>query len=99
MAYCRWTDMLKEICRVNNIAEPEYKLFSDRRGGRTAWSSTVYVSGAPYNSRFWYDGQYLQNAREDAAEVALKCIMPVLMCSPASSPSTSSTTPNLGRRY
>ncbi|KAL2171258.1 hypothetical protein VTG60DRAFT_3364 [Thermothelomyces hinnuleus] len=99
MAYYRWTDMLKEICRVNNIAEPKYELFSDRRGGRTAWSSSVSVSGTTYNSRFWYDGQYLQNAREDAAEVALKRIMPVLMYSPASSPATSSTTPNLGKRY
>lgn len=46
---------------------------SDRRGGRTAWSCTAVISGlldAP--ARFWYDGQYVNNAREDAAQVALQ---------------------------
>ncbi|KAL2162213.1 hypothetical protein VTH06DRAFT_7126 [Thermothelomyces fergusii] len=67
-----WTELLEDLCRKNNIAEPQYDFYSDRRGGRTAWSSTVYVFGEMYSARFWYDGQYLQNACEDAAEVALK---------------------------
>ncbi|TVY35211.1 hypothetical protein LSUB1_G005787 [Lachnellula subtilissima] len=41
-------------------------------GGRTAWSSTVTVQGQHISARYWYDGQYVHNAKEDAAEVALK---------------------------
>jgi hypothetical protein len=41
-----------------------------RVGGRTAWSSRVTVHGAVHNARFWYDGKNLNNAKEDAAEVA-----------------------------
>lgn len=39
-------------------------------GGRTAWSATVTVQGQNLSARYWYDGQYLNNAKEDAAEVA-----------------------------
>lgn len=46
-------------------------------GGRTAWSSTVTIQdpqsiGRNLNlaARYWYDGQFLNNAKEDAAEVA-----------------------------
>ena len=41
-------------------------------GGRTAWSSTVTVQGQNISARFWYDGEHINNAKEDAAEVALK---------------------------
>ena len=44
---------------------------SDRRGGRTAWSSTVEVQGMTFQARFWYDGQFVHNAKEDAAQSAL----------------------------
>lgn len=47
---------------------------SQLSGGRTAWSSTVTVSGQNIQARYWYDGQYLHNAKEDAAEVALKVL-------------------------
>jgi hypothetical protein len=40
-------------------------------GGRTAWSSTVTVQGRNIAARYWYDGQWINNAKEDAAEVAL----------------------------
>lgn len=40
-------------------------------GGRTAWSSTVTVQGQNVAARYWYDGQFINNAKEDAAEVAL----------------------------
>ncbi|KAJ5675758.1 hypothetical protein N7462_008655 [Penicillium macrosclerotiorum] len=43
-------------------------------GGRTAWSSTVTVQGQNIAARYWYDGQYINNAKEDAAEVALKTL-------------------------
>lgn len=41
-------------------------------GGRTAWSSTVEVNGTKHQAQFWYDGDFVNNAREDAAEVALQ---------------------------
>jgi hypothetical protein len=31
----------------------------------------VVVSGQSIAARYWYDGQYINNAKEDAAEVAL----------------------------
>ncbi|KAK6433496.1 hypothetical protein LTR95_010331, partial [Oleoguttula sp. CCFEE 5521] len=40
--------------------------------GRTAWSCQVSVGGQNIQARFWYDGQYVNNAREDAAECALQ---------------------------
>ncbi|KAJ6015667.1 hypothetical protein N7540_010258 [Penicillium herquei] len=43
-------------------------------GGRTAWSSTVTVHGRNVAARYWYDGQYINNAKEDAAEVALQLL-------------------------
>ncbi|KAJ5734282.1 hypothetical protein N7493_003068 [Penicillium malachiteum] len=43
-------------------------------GGRTAWSSTVTVSNRNVAARYWYDGQYINNAKEDAAEVALQVL-------------------------
>ncbi|KAI9806038.1 MAG: hypothetical protein M1833_004445 [Piccolia ochrophora] len=42
------------------------------QGGRTAWSSTVTIEGQSIAARYWYDGQYVNNAKEDAAEVALQ---------------------------
>ncbi|OQE80583.1 hypothetical protein PENNAL_c0045G10704 [Penicillium nalgiovense] len=44
------------------------------QGGRTAWSSTVTVQGQNIAARYWYDGQFINNAKEDAAEVALKTL-------------------------
>ena len=44
-------------------------------GGRTAWSCVVSVAGAgSFPARFWYDGTYINNAREDAAEKALQML-------------------------
>lgn len=40
-------------------------------GGRTAWSTIAVISGQHYPARFWYDGAFIEQAREDAAEVAL----------------------------
>lgn len=40
-------------------------------GGRTAWSSIVVVCSRRIEARFWYDGKNLNNAKEDAAELAL----------------------------
>lgn len=43
---------------------------NQRVGGRTAWSSRVTIDGHSLSARYWYDGKYLHNAREDVAEVA-----------------------------
>ena len=40
-------------------------------GGRTAWSSRVSVYGYVFSARYWYDGKNVNNAKEDAAEMAL----------------------------
>ncbi|PGH02366.1 hypothetical protein GX51_04674 [Blastomyces parvus] len=47
-------------------------LFSS--GGRTAWSSTVTIHGTTFAARYFYDGQNTNNAKEDAAEVALTAL-------------------------
>ena len=49
------------------------------------------VNGHIHEARFWYDGKYLNNAKEDAAEMALNWLdgrsgyqMP--WCAPAAEP-------------
>ncbi|KAA8572727.1 hypothetical protein MFRU_003g01370 [Monilinia fructicola] len=66
-----WQEKLEMRCREAQIHPPVFQIVSDRRGGRTAWSSTVTVQGQNISARYWYDGQYVNNAKEDAAEVAL----------------------------
>ncbi|KAL4965347.1 uncharacterized protein BDV14DRAFT_200047 [Aspergillus stella-maris] len=51
--------------------------------GRTAWSCHVIADGRTYAARYWFDGDFVQNAMEDAAEVALKDLDPVA-CQPPS---------------
>lgn len=41
-------------------------------GGRTAWSCTVEVHGQTVPARYWYSGDYVHNAKEDAASLALE---------------------------
>ncbi|KAF2475748.1 uncharacterized protein BDR25DRAFT_177809, partial [Lindgomyces ingoldianus] len=65
-----------EHCRIQRLPEPTWQDISDRRGGRTAWSSIAVVDGVSYSARFWYDGAYSGQAREDAAEIALAAIRP-----------------------
>lgn len=66
-----WQDRLEEECRKSQLARPVFEIVSDRRGGRTAWSSRVTVYGKQLSARYWYDGKNLNNAREDAAECAV----------------------------
>ncbi|KAI4860891.1 hypothetical protein F4820DRAFT_452466 [Hypoxylon rubiginosum] len=66
-----WQDRLSDVCRQNQIQAPHYQIVSDRRGGRTAWSSVVNVYGRRIDARYWYDGRNITNAKEDAAEAAL----------------------------
>ncbi|KAI9044235.1 double-stranded RNA binding motif domain-containing protein [Aspergillus affinis] len=67
-----WQEQLQEHCRRAKIGAPVFNIMSERRGGRTAWSSTVSINGQTIAARMWYDGQYINNAKEDVAEVALK---------------------------
>ncbi|KAI1256369.1 hypothetical protein MGN70_001493 [Eutypa lata] len=67
----RWQQQLEEACREYQIQAPVFHFVSDRRGGRTAWSSIVAVYGRRIQARYWYDGKNLNNAKEDAAEAAL----------------------------
>ncbi|KAF2877634.1 hypothetical protein BDV95DRAFT_535348 [Massariosphaeria phaeospora] len=68
-----WSTRLREHCQVRQLGEPSWQDISDRRGGRTAWSSVVALpGGTTYPARFWYDGAYMEQAREDAAEMALR---------------------------
>ena len=63
-------------------------------GGRTAWSSTVTVtrSNPPtqhnLRARFWYDGAYIDNAKEDAAEVAVLLLTGAIAPNPSGGGST-----------
>ncbi|KAK6520369.1 hypothetical protein TWF506_000641 [Arthrobotrys conoides] len=67
----RWQRSLEDYCQKQMWQPPVWNIISDRRGGRTAWSATVVIGGVPVSARYWYDGDYLGNAKEDAAEVAL----------------------------
>ncbi|KAJ5890766.1 uncharacterized protein N7473_006994 [Penicillium subrubescens] len=67
-----WQEQLQEHCRRMKLPPPVFNIVSDRRGGRTAWSSNLTIQGEIISARYWYDGQYINNAKEDAAEVAVK---------------------------
>ncbi|TPX15497.1 uncharacterized protein E0L32_004477 [Thyridium curvatum] len=82
----QWQQKLDDACREYQINPPVFQIVSDRRGGRTAWSSRVMVHGQSFAARFWYDGKNLNNAKEDAAELALNWLTGG---SNPSSPSTS----------
>ncbi|MCJ1453050.1 hypothetical protein MMC28_003395 [Mycoblastus sanguinarius] len=69
-----WQDRLQEHCRRAQLPAPRYEIVSDRRGKRTAWSCTITVSGQNIMARYWYDGQYVNQAKEDAAEKALQTL-------------------------
>ncbi|KAA6414985.1 MAG: hypothetical protein FRX48_01736 [Lasallia pustulata] len=70
-----WQEKLQNHCRAAQLHPPVFNIVSDRRGGRTAWSSTVTINQTNISARYWYDGQYVNNAKEDAAEVALQHLL------------------------
>ncbi|KAF2656080.1 hypothetical protein K491DRAFT_692281 [Lophiostoma macrostomum CBS 122681] len=69
-----WSKRLRDHCAVRRLGEPTWQDVSDRRGGRTAWSSIVAINGTHYSARFFYDGSKQEAAREDAAEMALRAL-------------------------
>ncbi|KAL4733443.1 hypothetical protein BDV11DRAFT_83565 [Aspergillus similis] len=82
-----WRLRLEMYCKKVGFENPVYNTFSDRRGGRTAWSCQVTVNNQTYVARYWFDGNYIPNAMEDAAEVALKALEPASQCPSREPPS------------
>ncbi|KAK3358339.1 hypothetical protein B0T24DRAFT_600223 [Lasiosphaeria ovina] len=76
----KWSKRWQNLQGEHNMLIPTYENFSDRRGGRTAWSSAVTISSRRFEARHFYaGGEYMNNnAWEDAAEVALKSTFPEL---------------------
>lgn len=66
-----WKALLQHYCQTHGLRPPVYTVASDRRGGRTAWSCSVVVYSRTFNARYWYDGSYIGNAKEDCAQVAV----------------------------
>ncbi|KAK1774500.1 hypothetical protein QBC45DRAFT_397028 [Copromyces sp. CBS 386.78] len=81
----QWQSKLQNACQKMQMPPPKFHVVSDRRGGRTAWSCRVEVNGQLIDARFWFDGKNLENAKEDAAEVALNHIISTTSPSSASS--------------
>lgn len=67
-----WRQRLQDHCTVRGLPDPTFQELSDRRGGRTAWSVVCIVGQTSFPARFWYDAQYAGQAKEDAAEIALR---------------------------
>ncbi|KAK8159740.1 hypothetical protein IWX90DRAFT_489167 [Phyllosticta citrichinensis] len=63
-----WQEKLQEQCRALQCPPPIYKEYSDRRGGRTAWSCSVHIGPHIFaKATYWYDGKYVEKAKDDAA--------------------------------
>ncbi|KAH8745467.1 hypothetical protein F5883DRAFT_587044 [Diaporthe sp. PMI_573] len=93
-----WQSKLEDACREYQLALPSFQMVADSRGCRTAWSSRVTVNGAIHQARFWYDGKNLNNAKEDAAEVALRFVsMAASLSAPRGWQNASCTTPAILR--
>ncbi|KAF2876382.1 hypothetical protein BDV95DRAFT_471840, partial [Massariosphaeria phaeospora] len=62
------------FCVENSIEQPQFQDYSDPRGIRTAWSSGVIVQGREYRAHLWRDYRFLEQSREEAAELAYRAI-------------------------
>ncbi|KAF2993319.1 hypothetical protein E8E13_001222 [Curvularia kusanoi] len=69
-----YVQKLQHYCATHQIAQPQFQDYSDPRGVRTAWSSSVFVNGCEYRAHLWRDYRYLEQSREEAAEVAWKAM-------------------------
>ncbi|KAF5850323.1 hypothetical protein GGP41_002609 [Bipolaris sorokiniana] len=65
-----YVQKLQHYCATNQIAQPQFQDYSDPR----AWSSSVFVHGREYRAALWRDYRYLEQSREEAAEVAWKAL-------------------------
>jgi hypothetical protein len=69
--------VIGEVSNRTSHQDPSFnarKLTPYQTGGRTAWSATVELQGQTFSARFWYDGQHVDNAREDVADLVLTYI-------------------------
>ncbi|PSN64882.1 hypothetical protein BS50DRAFT_635724 [Corynespora cassiicola Philippines] len=69
-----YVQKLQSYCASNRLEPPQFQDFSDPRGIRTAWSSSVFVQGREFRAHLWRDYRYLEQSREEAAEIAYKAI-------------------------
>ncbi|KNG49011.1 cellulose binding protein [Stemphylium lycopersici] len=69
-----YVQKLQHYCATNQIAQPQFQDYSDPRGIRTAWLSGVFINGREYRAALWRDYRFLEQSREEAAEVAWKAI-------------------------
>ncbi len=65
---------LSAICNKLNAHAPTYRLGSDKRGGRTAWTATVWVLGGAVPARFHRHGDRVDQCYEDAAWEAIQAL-------------------------
>ncbi|KAF2794613.1 hypothetical protein K505DRAFT_24565 [Melanomma pulvis-pyrius CBS 109.77] len=66
---------LQQYCASNAIEPPQFQDYSDPRGIRTAWSSAVWVQGRKFEASLWRDYRFLNQSREDAAELAYRTLV------------------------
>ncbi|KAG2421820.1 hypothetical protein HFD88_005796 [Aspergillus terreus] len=97
-----WQRELQAHCQKIGLPAPVFHIISDRRGGRTAWSSFVELKVANVSSPYWFDGEYTNNAKEAAAEAALKWLQnpsmtPTFYTGPGAPPTTNMYARNLRR--
>lgn len=74
-----WVQRLVEHCRVRGLPEPTFVTVSDRRGGRTAWSTVTVIKPkhspeAFFPAKFWYSGENAAQSKQDAAQTALRVL-------------------------
>ncbi|ORY00968.1 hypothetical protein BCR34DRAFT_494239 [Clohesyomyces aquaticus] len=63
-----------DFCTENSIEQPQWQDFSDPRGKRTAWCSSVWVQGREFRAMLWRDVRYIDQCREEAAKLALDAL-------------------------
>ncbi|KAF1995280.1 hypothetical protein P154DRAFT_526480 [Amniculicola lignicola CBS 123094] len=86
--WCQAKLLSSDYCDAVHCPSPFYQPVSDRRGGRTAWSIVCQVNGRNYPARYWYDSAREDQAREDAAEVALRTLTQTLNTTAEPMPAT-----------
>lgn len=77
---------LLALCYAHDLQVPTFQIISDMRGKRTAWSCIITINDRQVAARFWYDGEHIDNSREDAAEKALQ-MFGILAAPPGPKPS------------
>ncbi|KAF2752629.1 hypothetical protein EJ05DRAFT_270804 [Pseudovirgaria hyperparasitica] len=69
--YVSYQERLTNFCFNWGLPSPRWYRCSEQRGRRTAWSSLVGIGRFAFSCRFWFDVNYIKNADDDAAELAL----------------------------